>query len=100
MKKVTAETAGQSGTALFVRRPILALVLSALIVIAGLASLFGVEVRELPNVDRPVITVTTEFPGASPETVDQEITSRIEGAVGRVAGCARSRRTRASGAAG
>jgi HAE1 family hydrophobic/amphiphilic exporter-1 len=44
------------------------------------------EVRELPNVDRPVITVTTEFPGASPETVDQEITSRIEGAVGRVAG--------------
>jgi HAE1 family hydrophobic/amphiphilic exporter-1 len=86
MKKVTAETASQSGTALFVRRPILALVLSALIVIAGLASLFGAEVRELPNVDRPVITVTTEFPGASPETVDQEITSRIEGAVGRVAG--------------
>ncbi|NNU81479.1 efflux RND transporter permease subunit [Halovulum dunhuangense] len=81
-----AELAGRSGTALFVRRPILAFVLSALIVIAGLASLFGVEVRELPNVDRPVISVTTDFPGASPETVDQEVTSRIEGAVGRVAG--------------
>jgi HAE1 family hydrophobic/amphiphilic exporter-1 len=86
MKHATAELAGRSGTALFVRRPILALVLSALIVLAGIASLFGVEVRELPNVDRPVITVTTDFPGASPETVDQEITSRIEGAVGRVAG--------------
>ncbi len=86
MKQSTAEKAGQSGTALFVRRPILAFVLSALIVIAGLASLLGVEVRELPNVDRPVITVTTEFQGASPETVDQEVTSRIEGAVGRVAG--------------
>ncbi|MFW5654915.1 MAG: efflux RND transporter permease subunit [Roseicyclus sp.] len=86
MKKVTAETAAQSGTALFVRRPILALVLSALIVIAGLASLFGAEIRELPNVDRPVITVTTDFPGAAPETVDREITSRIEGAVGRVSG--------------
>jgi hydrophobic/amphiphilic exporter-1 (mainly G- bacteria), HAE1 family len=86
MKQGTAETAGRSGTALFVRRPILALVLSALIVIAGLASLLGVEVRELPNVDRPVISVTTDFPGASPETVDQEVTSRIEGAVGRVAG--------------
>lgn len=86
MKQTTAELAGRSGTALFVRRPILAFVLSALIVIAGLASLLGVEVRELPNVDRPVISVTTEFPGASPETVDQEITSRIEGAVGRVAG--------------
>jgi HAE1 family hydrophobic/amphiphilic exporter-1 len=47
------------GTALFVRRPILAIVLNALIVIAGIAALFGVEVRELPDVDRPVITVTT-----------------------------------------
>ncbi|PWR02689.1 multidrug transporter AcrB [Meridianimarinicoccus roseus] len=74
------------GVALFVSRPILAFVLSALIIIAGLASLFGVEIRELPNVDRPVITVTTQFPGAAPETVDQEVTGRIEGAVGRVAG--------------
>ena len=74
------------GTALFVRRPILAFVLSALIVLAGLAGIFGVEIRELPNVDRPVITVTTQFPGASPETIDQEVTGRIEGAVGRVSG--------------
>lgn len=86
MKQRTAEDAGRSGTALFVRRPILAFVLSALIVMAGLASLLGVEVRELPNVDRPVISVTTSFPGAAPETVDQEITNCIEGAVGRVAG--------------
>ncbi|WP_322894972.1 MULTISPECIES: efflux RND transporter permease subunit [unclassified Yoonia] len=86
MKQQTAEKAGYSGTALFVRRPILAFVLSALIIIAGLASLVGVEVRELPNVDRPVISVSTDFAGASPETVDQEVTGRIEGAVGRVAG--------------
>ena len=76
----------QSGTALFVRRPILAFVLSALIVIAGLAGLLGVEVRELPDVDRPVVTVTANFDGAGPETVDREVTSIIEGAVGRVAG--------------
>ena len=75
-----------SGTALFVRRPILAIVLSALVVLAGIAALFGVEVRELPNVDRPVVTITTEYPGASPESVDQEVTGRIEGAAGRVAG--------------
>src|SRR6056297_973961 len=75
-----------SGTALFVRRPILAFVLSALIVLSGVAGLLGVEIRELPNVDRPVVTVTTRFPGASPETVDQELTGRIESAVGRVAG--------------
>ncbi len=75
-----------SGTAFFVRRPIVALVLNALILLAGAAALIGVEVRELPNVDRPVVTVTTDFSGASPESVDQEVTSRVEGAVGRVAG--------------
>ncbi|MDD9721944.1 efflux RND transporter permease subunit [Sulfitobacter sp. PR48] len=74
------------GTALFVRRPILAFVLNALIVLAGVAGLFGAEIRELPNVDRPVVTVTTQFSGASPEAVDQELTGRIEGAVGRVSG--------------
>src|SRR5690606_15625208 len=75
-----------SGTALFVRRPILAFVLNALIVLAGIAGFFGAEIRELPNVDRPVVTVTTQFSGAAPEIIDQELTGRIEGAVGRVAG--------------
>jgi HAE1 family hydrophobic/amphiphilic exporter-1 len=75
-----------SGTALFIRRPILAFVLNALIILAGIAALFGAEIRELPNVDRPVVTITTPFPGASPEAVDQELTGRIEGAVGRVSG--------------
>jgi hydrophobic/amphiphilic exporter-1 (mainly G- bacteria), HAE1 family len=74
------------GTALFIRRPILAFVLNALIVLAGVAALFGAEIRELPNVDRPVVTITTPFSGASPESVDQEVTGRIEGAVGRVSG--------------
>ena len=81
-----ATRTAEGATALFVRRPILAYVLSALIVLAGVAALLGAEIRELPNVDRPVVTVTTEFPGAAPETLDQEVTGRIEGAVGRVAG--------------
>lgn len=75
-----------SGTALFVRRPILALVLNALIVLAGLAALQGAEVRELPDIDRPVVSISTDFPGAAPETVDREVTAAIEGAAGRVAG--------------
>ncbi|MDW4499889.1 efflux RND transporter permease subunit [Sulfitobacter sp. D35] len=83
---MTPNASSRSGTALFVRRPILAFVLNALIVLAGIAGLFGAEIRELPNVDRPVVTVTTRFSGASPETVDQELTGRIEGAVGRVSG--------------
>jgi HAE1 family hydrophobic/amphiphilic exporter-1 len=76
----------RSGTALFIRRPILAFVLNALIVIAGLAGLLGADVRELPDVDRPVVSISTSFPGATPETIDREVTAVIEGAVSRVAG--------------
>jgi HAE1 family hydrophobic/amphiphilic exporter-1 len=75
-----------SGTALFVRRPILAFVLNAMIVLAGLAALSGAEIRELPDVDSPVVSVSTGFDGAAPETIDREITAVIEGAAGRVAG--------------
>ena len=72
--------------ALSVRRPYLAAVLNLLIVIAGIAAVFGVEVRELPDVDRPIVSVRANFPGASPETIDAEVTSVVEGAVARVNG--------------
>jgi HAE1 family hydrophobic/amphiphilic exporter-1 len=72
--------------ALFVRRPVLALVINLLIVVAGLAAFRGVEVRELPEVDSPVITISTDFAGAAPETIDRELTARIEGAAARVPG--------------
>ncbi len=71
---------------LSVRRPTLIVVLNFLIVIAGLGALFGVEVRELPDVDRPVVTIRAFFDGASPETMDAEVTSVVEGAVARVSG--------------
>ncbi|WDI32523.1 efflux RND transporter permease subunit [Hyphococcus flavus] len=70
----------------FIQRPILAAVLSLLIVIAGLAALFGVEVRELPDVDQPVVSIDTNYPGATPETVDAEVTAIIEGAIAQVDG--------------
>jgi HAE1 family hydrophobic/amphiphilic exporter-1 len=73
---------------LFVRRPVLAIVVSSLIIVAGLAALFGVEVRELPTVERPTLSINTSFNGASAETVDREITSAVEGAVARVQGVA------------
>ncbi|MFK7891672.1 MAG: efflux RND transporter permease subunit [Granulosicoccus sp.] len=73
-------------TALFVRRPVLAIVVSLLIVVAGIAAIFGAEIRELPSVESPVITVTTQYRGAAPETIDREVTSIIEAAAGRVPG--------------
>ena len=71
---------------LSVRRPILAIVMNLLIVIAGIAAVRGVEVRELPNVDQPVVTVSVNFPGAAPETMDNEVTRELEGAAARVSG--------------
>ena len=71
---------------LSIRRPTLIVVVNLLIAIAGLSALFAVEVRELPDVDRPVVMVRAFFDGASPETMDAEVTSVIEGAVARVAG--------------
>jgi hydrophobe/amphiphile efflux-1 (HAE1) family protein len=71
---------------LSVRRPLLVLVLGLLIVLAGLAALVAVEVRELPNIDRPIVTVRGIYQGASPETMDATVTSLVEGAVARVNG--------------
>lgn len=72
--------------AIGIQRPILITVVNLLIAIAGLAALMGVEVREIPDVDRPRLTVSAQFAGAAPETMDAEVTSRIEGAVARVSG--------------
>ena len=71
---------------LSIRRPMLVAVLNLLILLAGLAAILGVEVRELPDVDRPIVSVRGNFPGGSPETLDAEVTSLIEGAVARVSG--------------
>ena len=71
---------------LSIRRPVLIVVLNLLIIIAGLAAFNTIEVRELPDVDRPIVSVTAAFPGGSPETVDTEVTSKLEGAVARVSG--------------
>lgn len=71
---------------LSVRRPYLAAVVNLLIIIAGISAIFGVEVRELPDVDRPIVSVRANYPGGSPETIDAEITSRVEAAVARVNG--------------
>jgi len=69
-----------------VRRPYLAAVMSLLIMIAGIGALWGIEVRELPDVDRPIVSVRANYPGASPTTMDAEVASLVEGAVARVAG--------------
>jgi len=86
MQDASPEEGGRGLTALFVRRPVLAFVLNTLIAVAGLAAFYGVEIRELPDVDQPVITINADFPGAAGETIDREVTAIIEGAVARISG--------------
>ena len=55
------------------RRPVLTIVLNTLIIIAGIVSYLGIDIREIPDVDRPVVGVRAVYKGASPKTMDSEI---------------------------
>ncbi len=83
---ITQQDQANDLAALSVRRPYLAIVINLLIIIAGLGALFGVEVRELPDIDQPIVTVRANYPGGAPETIDAEVTSVLEAAVARVNG--------------
>ncbi len=74
---------------LFIKRPVFALVVSLLIVVGGLMALRDLPVRELPDIDASIITITTRYTGAAPAIIDTEITEVIEGAVARIDGVQR-----------
>ena len=79
-------TQGKSLSDLAIRRPVTTIVASLLIVTAGFAALNSIPIRELPDVDSSVVTVTTRYQGASPQVIDTDITEVIESAVSGVAG--------------
>ncbi len=76
--------------AIFVRRPVFTLVLAIAIVVAGLASLRGLPLERYPNIDIPVVTITTLAPGLSASQVEAEVTTRIENAAFSASGLERS----------
>lgn len=69
-----------------VRRPVLATVANLLLIVFGVTALLGISVRELPDVDNAVVTVSTTYRGAAPEVIDTDITETIEGAVASISG--------------
>ncbi len=71
---------------LSIKRPVLASVMSMLIIVFGIASVLRLPLRELPDVDTSVVTVTTEYTGANPATVDTDITEIIEAGVAGISG--------------
>lgn len=71
---------------LSIRRPVLAAVASLLIIVFGIGALSRIPIRELPNIDTAVVTVSTTYTGASPEIIDTDITEIVEGSVAGIAG--------------
>lgn len=63
---------------LSVNRPVLASVFSLLIVLVGLISFTRLPIREYPDIDAPIVTVTTVYPGANAEVIESELTNVIE----------------------
>src|SRR6185503_16878981 len=63
---------------LSIRRPVLATVMSLAIVLFGVIAFQRLPVREYPDVDPPIVSVTTLYRGASPSVVETEITDILE----------------------
>lgn len=73
-------------TDLFVRRPVLALVISTLILLIGIMSLNRLPIRQYPMLENATITITTQYPGASSELMQGFVTQPIAQAVSSVEG--------------
>ena len=76
----------QKLAALCVRRPVLASVLILILVVVGAAGFFRLGVDRFPQVDLPTVSINTSLPGAAPETVETEVTDKIEQGVNTIAG--------------
>jgi multidrug efflux pump len=63
---------------LSIRRPVICIVLSLLIMVVGLLSFRGLPVREYPDIDAPVVSVDTRYRGAAAEVVETQITDPLE----------------------
>jgi multidrug efflux pump len=63
---------------LSIDRPVLASVMSLLIIVAGIVGLSSLPVREYPDIDTPIVSVWTPYPGASPETIEATVTEPLE----------------------
>ena len=70
----------------FVRRPVFATVLSLLLIVIGLVGYKDLEVRFFPEIEVPVMSISTSYDGADPETVETAVTKVIEDAIAGVDG--------------
>ncbi len=69
-----------------IKRPVLSIVLSIVLVLFGTVGLFNLEVREYPNIDPPIVTVSTTYPGANSDVIEAQITEPLEQSINGIDG--------------
>ena len=69
-----------------IRRPVLATVMSLLIVLVGVISFLRLTVREYPKIDSPVVSVRTVYKGASPQVIESQVTQPLEDSISGIEG--------------
>lgn len=74
---------------LAIKRPVLAIVLSMVLILFGIFSYQKLSVREYPNVDKPNVSISTTYRGASADIIESQITQIIEDAVAGISGVSR-----------
>ncbi|MGE9267602.1 MAG: efflux RND transporter permease subunit [Verrucomicrobiales bacterium] len=67
-----------------IKRPVLATVMSLLLVAFGIVSYTRLQVREYPDIEPPIVTIETAYPGASAAVVERRITQRLEDQISTV----------------
>lgn len=84
---------------LFIKHPVGAVMFNLAMVIAGIACFMGLSYSNMPNVDLPIATIFVQMPGGDPETIESEITKRIEDSVASISGLDQYTSTTMSGSA-
>src|SRR3990167_3503556 len=73
-------------TRVSIANPVMAVMVMLAFVVLGLFSYQRLAVDQFPNIDFPTVVVQMEYPGASPEIVESEVTKKVEEAVNAIAG--------------
>ena len=69
-----------------IRRPVFATVINLVVLLLGIIAYDRLAVRQIPNVDTPVVTVNTSYPGASAQVIESQVTQPIEEALSGIEG--------------
>lgn len=73
-------------TRVSIHNPVFATMMMLALMVLGVFSLQRLQVDQFPNIDFPVVVVITEYPGASPEIVESEVSKKMEEGVNSIAG--------------